>query len=106
MRSWVKGRSLGVSRRNIPMMAPIFGSTLMTKTLSSLPTNSAQALLAGRMPRIWTATTSFFISTVYCSNTKTQVQHKSGSVRIEETFESAEINQEKRGANTQNETSE
>src|SRR5215469_5961716 len=57
----------------MPMMAPMFGSTLMTKTFSSLPTNSAQPLLAGKMPRIWTGTTSFFILTVYCANPKKQV---------------------------------
>ena len=55
---------LGVSRRNMPMTAPICGSTLMTKTLSSLPTNNAQPLLAGRIPRICTGTTSCFIGTL------------------------------------------
>src|ERR1039458_7555696 len=50
MRSWVRGRSLGVSRRNMPMIAPMFGSTLMTNTFSSLPTKRAHPLLAGRMP--------------------------------------------------------
>ena len=34
------------------MIAPMFGSTLMTATFSSLPTNSAQPLSVGKIPRI------------------------------------------------------
>src|SRR5439155_3126039 len=45
----------------MPMTAPILCSTWMTKTFSSLPTKIAQPLLAGRIPRISTGTTSFFI---------------------------------------------
>src|SRR5437867_2624352 len=45
----------------------------MTKTFSSLPTKMAQPLLAGRIPRISTGTTSFFIPTVYCPLAKKQV---------------------------------
>src|SRR5260221_202985 len=47
IRSWVRGRSLGVSRRNMPMTAPILCSTWMTNTFSSLPTKIAQPLLVG-----------------------------------------------------------
>src|SRR4051812_23258704 len=39
----------------------------MTKTFSSFPMRMAQPLLAGRIPRISTGTTSFFINSVYCS---------------------------------------
>src|ERR1043166_3081305 len=47
------------------MMAPICCSTVMTKTFSSLPTNRAQPLFAGRIPRIWTGNTSFFMQALY-----------------------------------------
>src|SRR5215469_6305229 len=73
IRSWVRGRSFGVWRKNIPITAPICGSTLITKTFSSLPTKRAQPLFAGRIPRICTGTTSFFMSKVYRKNKKTQV---------------------------------
>src|SRR6202008_3983423 len=58
---------------NIPMICPMAGSTLMTKTFESFPTKSAHPLLAGKIPRICTGTTSFFISTVYGLNLKKQV---------------------------------
>src|SRR5687767_11383867 len=76
IRSWVSGRSFGVSRRNIPMTAPMLCSTWITKTFSSLPTKMAQPLLAGRIPRISTGTTSFFIPTVYGRAAKKQVRGK------------------------------
>src|SRR6185312_12205258 len=77
MRSCVSGRSFGVSRRNMLMMAPIWGSTLITKTFSSFPTNRAHPLFAGRIPRIWTGSTSFFMNTVYCAKWKKQARDKS-----------------------------
>src|SRR6185369_1615953 len=63
--SWVRGRSLGASRRNMPMTTPMLFSTWMTKTFFSLPTKIAQPLFAGRIPRISTGTTSLFIPSVY-----------------------------------------
>ncbi len=50
-----------VDKRAIPMTEPMLCSTWMTKTFSSFPTKSATPLLAGRMPRIWTGTTSCFM---------------------------------------------
>src|SRR3954452_15793659 len=67
IKSCVRGRSFGVSRRNMPITAPMLCSTWITKTFSSFPMKMAQPLLAGRIPRISTGTTSFFISSVYCS---------------------------------------
>src|SRR5437868_684573 len=76
IKSWVSGRSFGISLRNPPITCPMAGSTLMTNTFSSFPTKSAQPLLAGRIPRICTGTTSFFIPSLYDLNLKKQVCEK------------------------------
>src|SRR5262245_59796028 len=75
IKSCVSGRSLGVSRRNMPITAPMLCSTWMTKTFSSLPTKMAQPLFAGRIPRISTGTTSFFMRSLYGGWAKRQVPY-------------------------------
>jgi hypothetical protein len=47
----------------------------MTKTFLSLPTNSAQPLLAGRIPRICTGTTSFFMRSIYVETAEKQARN-------------------------------
>ena len=54
------------------MTCPMLDSTWMTNTFSSFPRKIAQPLLAGRIPRTFTGTTSFFMAPPYGAPPKRQ----------------------------------